>query len=133
MPLGETEVASCKAAPQAAENKPSIVFVDEIDSMCGERSEGESDGTRRIKTEFLVRMGTLPAHSPPPDPAAARLPPPPCMRPRCRPRAAAQTSQLKNQLSTSWRSALHGIEQQPTLAIQREGARARSQSAIALF
>lgn len=36
--------------------KPAIVFIDEIDSLCGSRSEGENDSTRRIKTEFLVQM-----------------------------------------------------------------------------
>ena len=40
----------------ARDQKPSIIFIDEIDSMCGSRSEGESDSTRRIKTEFLVQM-----------------------------------------------------------------------------
>lgn len=40
----------------ARDAKPSIVFIDEVDSMCGTRSEGENDSTRRIKTEFLVQM-----------------------------------------------------------------------------
>jgi len=40
----------------ARENRPSIVFVDEVDSLCGSRSEGENETSRRIKTEFLVQM-----------------------------------------------------------------------------
>lgn len=40
----------------AREHKPAIIFVDEVDSLCGSRSEGENDTSRRIKTEFLVQM-----------------------------------------------------------------------------
>lgn len=52
--LGESERLVKQLFKLARENKPAIIFIDEIDSLCGSRSEGENETSRRIKTEFLV-------------------------------------------------------------------------------
>jgi len=40
----------------ARKNSPAIVFIDEVDSLCSARGDGENESARRIKTEFLVQM-----------------------------------------------------------------------------
>ena len=54
--LGESERLVKQLFQSARENRPAIIFIDEVDSLCSARSDSENDATRRIKTEFMVQM-----------------------------------------------------------------------------
>ena len=54
--LGESEKLVKNLFELARAHKPSIIFIDEVDSLCSARSDNESESARRIKTEFLVQM-----------------------------------------------------------------------------
>jgi len=40
----------------ARERRPCIVFIDEIDAICGQRNDSQSEAATRVLTEFLAQM-----------------------------------------------------------------------------
>ena len=40
----------------AREMQPSVIFLDEVDSILCRRQEGENESMRRLKTEFLLQF-----------------------------------------------------------------------------
>ncbi|KAJ6633013.1 Fidgetin-like protein 1, partial [Pseudolycoriella hygida] len=54
--IGEGEKMVRALFAVAAVNQPSVIFVDEIDSLLSQRSDTEHESSRRLKTEFLVQL-----------------------------------------------------------------------------
>mmetsp|Transcript_16391 Transcript_16391/g.40866 ORF Transcript_16391/g.40866 Transcript_16391/m.40866 type:complete len:434 (-) Transcript_16391:601-1902(-) len=54
--LGESEKLVSQLFQLAREQSPSIIFIDEVDSLCSARGDNESEAARRIKTQLMVEM-----------------------------------------------------------------------------
>uniref|UniRef100_A0A8C5FHI0 microtubule-severing ATPase n=1 Tax=Gadus morhua TaxID=8049 RepID=A0A8C5FHI0_GADMO len=54
--VGEGEKLVRAMFAVARELQPSVIFIDEVDSLLCERREGEHDASRRLKTEFLLEF-----------------------------------------------------------------------------
>ncbi|EDQ90357.1 uncharacterized protein MONBRDRAFT_16309, partial [Monosiga brevicollis MX1] len=54
--VGEGEKLVRALFAVARENLPATIFIDEIDSLLSSRTDSENEGSRRIKTEFLVQL-----------------------------------------------------------------------------
>ena len=54
--VGESEKTVKSLFKLAYKKVPSIIFIDEIDSILSKRSENENEATKRLKTEFLIQF-----------------------------------------------------------------------------
>jgi SpoVK/Ycf46/Vps4 family AAA+-type ATPase len=54
--IGEGEAGVRTLFALAAFYQPSVVFIDEVDSLLSQRSSEENEASRRIKTEFLIQL-----------------------------------------------------------------------------
>jgi spastin len=57
--VGESEKTVKSLFKVAYKRVPSIIFIDEIDSILSKRSENENEATKRLKTEFLIQFDGL--------------------------------------------------------------------------
>ncbi|CAF2171856.1 unnamed protein product [Rotaria magnacalcarata] len=63
MLVGEGEKLVRALFAAARELQPSIIFIDEVDSLLSQRKESEHDAMRRLKTEFLIQFDGVQTNS----------------------------------------------------------------------
>ena len=54
--VGESEKMVRALFRIARERQPSVIFLDEVDSLLSARGDGDQESSRRMKTEFLVQL-----------------------------------------------------------------------------
>ncbi|EAY20193.1 ATPase, AAA family protein [Trichomonas vaginalis G3] len=54
--VGESEKLIRALFETARKHTPAIIFIDEIDSILSNRTENDSEASRRMKTEFLIQL-----------------------------------------------------------------------------
>ena len=61
--VGESEKTVRSLFKLAYKKTPSIIFIDEIDSILSKRSENDNEAAKRLKTEFLIQFDGLGSNS----------------------------------------------------------------------
>ena len=61
--MGESERLIRLLFESSRKRAPSVVFIDELDAFCKKRGDGDTETSRRMKTEFLTQLDGLQSES----------------------------------------------------------------------